>query len=155
MDRSVTAAPSQTPSGIEVTFEVTYEPTSLMETKLNLLLTSQIGGDYTIPLHGTCLPPKPQGPFTIKSNGSTTITFKNVFNVPMQFSFAIDNPLFHVSKQSELIKPHQAYKLIINFDGNDGPYKAESVMGKLVITAARTAANASNIQWIYYLKGNS
>ncbi len=159
IDKSVAAAPSQTPSGIEVTFEITYEPTNLSDTKTNLLLTSILGGDYIIPLHGICLPPKPQGPFSIKANGNATISFKNVFTSPLQFSFAIDNPLFHVSKPCEIIKPHQTYKLLVGFDGNDGPNKAD-VMAKLVITAPKSAAAAThasnnNIQWIYYLKGTS
>lgn len=154
IDKSIPAAPSQTPSGIEVSFEITYEPSNLVDTKVNLLLTSSVGGDYVIPLHGTCLPPKPQGPFQIKTNGSTGISFKNVFSVPLAFSFAIDNPLFIVSKASETIKPHQTYKLNVSFTGNDGPNKAD-VMGKLVITAPKSAGSSNNIQWIYYLKGVS
>jgi hydrocephalus-inducing protein len=118
------------------------------------MLASPIGGEYIIPLNGSCLPPKPQGPFSIKANGNTTISFKNVFSIPLTFSFAIDNPLFHVSKQSEIIKPHQTYKLIVGFDGNDSPNKAE-VMAKLVITAPKSAGIINNIQWVYYLKGVS
>ena len=154
LDKSVAAAPSQTPSGIEVSFEVTYEPSSLAEVRSSLLLTSPVGGDYLIPLHATCLPPKPQGPFTLKTSGSQTISFKNVFATPLNFLFAIDNPLFHVSKQSEIIKPHQTYKLVVTFDGNDSPSKAD-VMAKLVITAPKSAGNSNNIQWVYYLKGIS
>jgi hydrocephalus-inducing protein len=152
MDKSIAAAPSQTPSGIEVSFDITYEPSNLIDSKTNLLLTSQLGGDYIIPLHGNCLPPKPQGPFIIKTNGNCTISFKNVFSVPLAFLFAIDNPLFHVSKQTEIIKPHQTYKLLVGFDGNDSPNKAD-VMAKLVITAPKSAGIINNIQWVYYLKG--
>jgi hydrocephalus-inducing protein len=154
VDKSIAAAPSQTPSGIEVSFEVTYEPCNLIDTKTNLLVTSPIGGEYIIPLYGNCLSPKPQGPFSIKTNGNTTISFKNVFSVPLTFLFAIDNPLFHVSKQSEIIKPHQTYKLIVGFDGNDSPNKAD-VMAKLVVTAPKSAGTINNIQWVYYLKGVS
>jgi len=105
-------------------------------------------------LIGTCLPPKPQGPFTIKANTNAGIPFKNVFTSSLTFSFAIDNPLFHVSKSTETLKPHQVYKIMVGFDGNDGPNKAD-VMAKLVVTAPKSAGVSNNVQWIFYLKGTS
>ena len=158
VEKSIAAAPSQTPSGIEVPFEIAYEPSNVGEMRATLLLTSPMGGDYTVPLVGTCLPPKPQGPFLIKPNGSTSISFKNVFNIPVTYSFAIDNPLFHVTKTSESLKPHQTHKIVVGFDGGDsksGDSKSGDIMAKLVITAAKSATMANNIQWIYYLKGVS
>jgi hydrocephalus-inducing protein len=154
VDKSVAAAPSQTPSGIEVSFEITYEPSSLGDTKANLTLTSALGGDYIFPLHATCLPPKPQGPFVVKSNTNTAISFKNIFSSALTFSFAIDNPLFHVSKPTEIIKAHQTHKIVVGFDGNDSPNKAD-VMAKLVVTAPKSAGTTNHVQWVYYLKGVS
>ena len=154
MDKSIAAAPSQAPSGIEVSFEITFEPSSLNDTRANLVLSSAIGGDYIIPLTGTCLPPKPQGPFLVKATSNTNITFKNVFASTLTFSFAIDNPLFHVSKSTESIKAHQVHKIVVGFDGNDSPNKAD-VMAKLVVTAPKSAGVNNNVQWIYYLKGTS
>lgn len=107
-----------------------------------------------IPLTGTCAPPKPQGPFVVKASTNTNITFKNVFSSALTFSFAIDNPLFHVSKPTESIKAHQIHKIVVGFDGNDSPNKAD-VMAKLVVTAPKSAGVANNVQWIYYLKGTS
>jgi hydrocephalus-inducing protein len=154
VDKSIAAAPSQTPSGIEVSFEITYEPSNLIDTKATLTLSSSLGGDYVFPLYGSCLPPKPQGPFTVKEKSNTSISFKNVFSSALTFSFAIDNPSFHVSKPTEIIKPHQIHKIVVGFDGNDGPNKAD-VMAKLVVTAPKSAGTTNNIQWIYYLKGTS
>lgn len=154
VDKSVPAVSSTVPSGIEVSFDVTYEPTNLRDTKATLTLTSPIGGEYVIPLFGTCLPPKPQGPFVIKSGTTRPIEFKNVFSTPLNFSFAIDNPLFHVAKQNELIKAHQMHKIMVGFDGNDSTNKAD-VMAKLVVTAAKSAGVSNNIQWVFYLKGIS
>ncbi len=152
MDKSITAAPSQQPSGIEVSFEITYEPTNLADARCNLTLSSATGGDYIIPLVGVCLAPKPQGPFVIKANTNTSISFKNVFLNPLTFTFAIDNPLFHVSKPTEHLKSHQTHKIIVGFDGNDSASKAD-VMAKLVVTAPKSTGVNNNIQWIYYLKG--
>ena len=126
----------------------------MSDARATLILSSPIGGDYTIPLIGTCLPPKPQGPFTVKSNTNTGISFKNVFTSALTFSFAIDNPLFHVTKPTETLKPHQIYKIMVGFDGNDGPNKAD-VMAKLVVSAPKSAGITNSIQWIYYLKGTS
>jgi hydrocephalus-inducing protein len=151
-DKSVTAAPSQTPSGIEVAFDIAFEPSNLGETKSTLILSSPIGGDYVFPLFGSCQAPKPQGPFVIKANGNTSISFKNVFSAQLQFTFAIDNPLFYVTKSSDTIKAHQSYKIIVGFDGNDSANKAD-VMGKLIVSPPKLAGLSSNVQWIYYLKG--
>lgn len=154
VDKSIAAAPSQSPSGIEVSFEIMFEPSNLIDTKATLTLSSPIGGDYVIPLVGACLPPKPQGPFIVKASSNTSISFKNVFSSPLTFSFAIDNPQFHLSKSSELIKPHQTHKIVVGFDGNDSPTKAD-VMAKLVVTAPKSAGITNNVQWVYYLKGTS
>jgi hydrocephalus-inducing protein len=154
VEKSITAAPSQTPSGIEVSFDITYEPSNLIDSKATLILSSPIGGDYVIPLYGNCLQPKPQGPYIIKPNGTINppIHFKNVFSSNMSFSFAVDNPLFHVAKPAELIKSHHTQKIVVGFDGNDSPSKAD-VMAKLIVTAPKSAGIVSNIQWVYYLKG--
>ena len=117
-----------------------------------MVLTSPIGGDYIFPLFGTCQIPKPQGPILIKSNGNTSISFKNVFSSQLQFSFAIDNPLFYITKSTDTIKAHQSYKIIVGFDGNDGSNKAD-VMGKLIVSPPKLSGLNNNIQWIYYLKG--
>lgn len=154
VDKSIAAAPSQLPSGIEVSFDITFEPSTLADTRANLYLSSLIGGDYVIPLTGTTAPPKPQGPFLVKATTNTNITFKNVFSSTLTFSFAIDNPLFHVSKSTESIKAHQIHKIVVGFDGNDSPNKAD-VMAKLVVTAPKSAGLANNVQWIYYLKGTT
>jgi hydrocephalus-inducing protein len=119
-----------------------------------LYLTSNLGGDYTFPLHGICLPPKPQGPFSIKATTNTSISFKNVFSSAFNFSYAIDNPLFHVSKTNEVIKPGQTSKIVVGFDGNDNNSSKADVMAKLVISAPKSAG-ISNTQWVYYLKGTS
>lgn len=154
VEKSIAAAPSQMPSGIEVSFDITYEPSNMGDTKATLVLSSPLGGDYVFPLHATCLTPKPQGPFVVKSNSNTTITFKNIFSSALAYSFAIDNPLFHVSKQTEIIKPHQTHKIVVGFDGNDSANKAD-VMAKLVVTAPKSAGSTNHVQWVYYLKGVS
>ena len=135
-----------------MSFDVTYEPSNLADVRANLSLSSSVGGEYVIPLIGTCLPPKPQGPYTVKSGGTTSISFKNVFNTPANFTFAIDNPLFHVTKTTESIKSHQVHKIIVGFDGNDSANKSD-VMAKLIVTAPKTPNASNNIQWIYYLRG--
>ena len=72
----------------------------------------------------------------------------------MQFQlfFQVDNPLFHVNKQGETIKSRKDHRIIVGFDGNDSTSKA-AVMGKLIISCAKSAGGQTNAQWIYYLKG--
>ena len=72
VEKSVAAAAG---SGTDVTFDVTFEPSSVGDTRAVLLVSSPSGGDYTFPLTGVCLPPKPQVPFpySCKSHGLTFI----------------------------------------------------------------------------------
>lgn len=93
-----------------------------------------------------------QGPFTIKSGSSVNITFRNVFGQTTAYTFQVDNPLFHVAKPSENIRAHKEYRIIVGFDGNDGPSKAP-VMGKLTVSCAHSAGSTGATQWVYYLKG--
>ena len=59
IDKTIAAAPGSS-AGIEVSIDLTYEPSQIGDTQAMLTLSSPIGGDYTIPLFGTCLPSKPQ-----------------------------------------------------------------------------------------------
>ena len=93
-----------------------------------------------------------QGPFTVKSGSNTNITFRNVFPQTTAFTFQVDNPLFHVSKPGENIRPHKDHRIVVGFDGNDSGSRA-AVMAKLVVSCAKSAGGTSNAQWVYYLKG--
>lgn len=74
VERSITIAGST-----EAAVEVTFEPSHLGDTQSTLTITSSSGGDYTVPLSGHCLAPKPQGPYVIKAGGSIHIPFKNIY----------------------------------------------------------------------------
>ncbi|XP_013405663.1 hydrocephalus-inducing protein [Lingula anatina] len=150
-EKSVPAAPGSS-GGTWVALDVTYEPSRIGESRGTLTITSPTGGDYTFPLFGTAIPPKPQGPFIIKAGSTTSITFRNVFMHTTPFTFQVDNPLFHVTKSGENIRSRKDHRIVVGFDGNDSGTKA-AVMGKLIVTCARSAGGSSNVQWVYYLKG--
>ena len=59
VDKSVSAA-AAAGSATDVSVDVTFEPSSIGDTRAVLLVSSSLGGDYTFPLTGVCLPPKPQ-----------------------------------------------------------------------------------------------
>ena len=151
VDRSVAAAPGSA-SGTEVAVDVSFEPSRLGEQRGNLTVTSIVGGEYVFPLFGMCTPPKPQGPYIIKAGATICIVFRNVFNTNTTFTFQVDNELFHLPKKNESIRSHKDYRVIVGFDGNDSPSKAE-VMGKLLISCPRVTGDTTNVQWVYYLKG--
>ena len=151
VDKSVAAAPGST-GGTEVAVEVVYEPSKLGESRAKLTVSSQVGGEYTFPLFGTCVAPKPQGPYLIKAGSNTSITFRNVFPQTTAFAFQVDNPLFHVTRPGDNIRSHKDHRISVGFDGNDSGSKA-AVMGKLIVTCAKSAGGQSNVQWVYYLKG--
>ncbi|KAL3860158.1 hypothetical protein ACJMK2_010318 [Sinanodonta woodiana] len=152
VDKTIPATPGAT-GGTEVGLDVTFEPSRLGEQRATLTVSSPIGGEYVFPLFGTCIPPKPQGPFIIKAASTTSITFRNVFaGSAAPFTFQVDNPLFHLTKTSENIRSHKDHRIVVGFDGNDSGSKA-AVMGKLIVTCPRTAGGSSSVQWVFYLKG--
>ena len=87
----------------------------------------------------------------VKSGSSINISFRNIFSQPTNFTFQVDNPLFHISKPSENIKPRKEHRITVSFDGNDSTSKAP-VMGRLVVSCPQSAGPAGT-QWVYYLKG--
>jgi len=150
VERNITVA-SAGSSGTEATVEVTFEPSHLGDTKGNLTISSQSGGDYTIPLLGHCLVPKPQGPYTIKAGLNITIPFKNVFSQPTHFTFTVDNPVFSV-KATETIKSKKVCNILVSFERQVDPQLTKT--GKLVVTCPQgTPGASSGLQWIFYLKG--
>lgn len=88
VDKSIGASPGSQ-AGSEASVEVCFEPHQLGEVRGQLSLSSAAGGEYIFPLHGTCLPPKPQGPFIIRAGRTNTIPFKNVFLQATAFSFQV------------------------------------------------------------------
>ena len=93
-----------------------------------------------------------QGPFNIRAGSTTSITFRNVFPHTTGFTFQVDNPLFHVTKPGENIRAHKDHRIVVGFDGNDSGSKA-TVMGKLIVSCAKSAGGTTSAQWVYYLKG--
>ncbi|XP_042303381.1 LOW QUALITY PROTEIN: hydrocephalus-inducing protein homolog [Sceloporus undulatus] len=147
----VIIAPPGSQAGTEISVEVTFEPCQLGESRGTLFLSSAVGGDYTIPLCGTCVPPKPQGPIQIKAGTSTTIPFKNVFMQSMSFTYLVENPAFTI-KATETIRSKKSAAILVSFDGNLSGRKA-AVTSKLVVSCPRAAGMASGVSWVYYLKG--
>ncbi|XP_059164892.1 hydrocephalus-inducing protein homolog isoform X11 [Physella acuta] len=151
VEKTVAAAPGS-PGGTEVALEVVFEPSKLGEQRASLMVSSAVGGEYIFPLFGTCTAPKPQGPFIIKTGTTIPIIFRNVFSTATPFTFQVDNPLFHLTKHGETIRPHKDHRIVVGYDGQDSNSK-NPVMGKLVVSCARAAGGNSNAQWIFYLKG--
>lgn len=62
-ERVVTASAATGGVGTETFLDVVYEPTKFGQHEGTLIISSQTGGEYIVPLKGTCLKPKPQGPY--------------------------------------------------------------------------------------------
>ena len=155
VERNITVASGI--SGTEANVEVTFEPSHLGDTHATLTISSSSGGEYSIPIHGHCLAPKPQGPFTIKPGSSISIAFKNIFTQSTQFVFSVDNPAFIV-KGGDNLKARKMYNLLVTYDAKQAdPSVART--GKLTVTSQQSAKAGSRgkssggISWVYYLKG--
>ncbi|CAJ1057505.1 hydrocephalus-inducing protein homolog isoform X2 [Xyrichtys novacula] len=151
VDEYVSAAPGSQ-VGSEACVEVRFEPHQQGEMRGQLTLSSGIGGEYIFPLLGICLPPKPQGPFSIKAGRSITIPFKNVFLHNTSFSCQVDNPCFIV-KGVDTVLSKKTDNILVSFDASSvssaGPW-----YGRLTITSQRSECHKKPCSWVYYLKGN-
>lgn len=136
------------PGGSEVSLEVTYEPCQLGEARATLQLSSPLGGEYSIPLFGLALPPKPQGPFPIKAGGTTSIPFKNVFLQPTAFQYTVEHPAFTV-RGPESLRSKKTTFITVSFEGGPAP-----VTSRLVVSCPRAAGGGgAGVSWVYYLRG--
>ncbi|XP_055993028.1 hydrocephalus-inducing protein homolog [Sorex fumeus] len=147
----VIIAPPGAQGGTEVSVEVYFEPSRLGETKGLLQLTSLLGGEYIIPLFGTALPPKPQGPFLIRAGYNILIPFKNIFYQPVTFSFAVEHPAFSI-RAVEFMRPKKINNIAISFEGNPSGNKIP-ITTKLIVSCPPSESNETGVQWVYYLKG--
>ncbi|KAJ3215867.1 hypothetical protein HDU67_010224 [Dinochytrium kinnereticum] len=146
-------APSAVNGGVEVCIDVTYEPSKLGDVRTQLLVSSTSGGDYICPLYGHCIPPRPQGPITIKQGSTASVPFKNVFSTSATFNFVVDNPAFSV-KATETIGAKKVITMVIQAhaptpSAQNEPRSAK--VGKLTVTHK----GGSNVSWIYYLRTQS
>ncbi|KAM6352746.1 hydrocephalus-inducing protein homolog isoform 6-T13 [Alca torda] len=141
-EKTVSVAPAS-PGGSEVSVEVTYEPCQLGEARATLQLSSLLGGEYSIPLFGLALPPKPQGPFLIKAGGTTSIPFKNIFLQPTAFQYTVEHPAFAV-RAPESLRPKKTAFITVSFEGSPGP-----VTSKMVVSCP----GGAGVFWVYYLRG--
>ncbi|XP_073328914.1 hydrocephalus-inducing protein homolog [Pagrus major] len=150
VDKSVFASPAFQ-AGSEASVEVCFEPHQLGEVRGQLNLSSGIGGEYIFPLHGICLPPKAQGPFSIRAGRNITIPFKNVFLQTTAFSFQVDKPYFTV-KGVDTIPSKNTQYILISFESppgdSPGPW-----FGQMTISSQRSEGHCKPCSWVYYLKG--
>ncbi|XP_069822484.1 hydrocephalus-inducing protein homolog isoform X3 [Dendropsophus ebraccatus] len=150
VDKVVMAAPGSQ-GGSEVSLEVTYEPVQLGESRTVLHISSPLGGDYAIPLFGSAMAPKPQGPIQIRAGSNVSIPFKNVFLQPTTFSFQTD-PAAFVVKPSEPVRPKKTHYISVSYEAPPGGSRTP-VTGRLVVSCPRATGVAQGIYWVYYLKG--
>ncbi|XP_033896012.3 hydrocephalus-inducing protein-like [Acipenser ruthenus] len=150
LEKTISAAPGSQ-GGTEVSVEVIFEPSQLGETRGVLSISSPVGGDYAIPLYGTCGPPKAQGPFPIRTGSSASIPFKNIFLQTTAFSFQVDNPAFTV-KPLETVRSKKTHSVLVSFEGNPTSAKTP-VSGKMTVSCPRSEGTGQSISWVYYLKG--
>ncbi|KAI5098228.1 hydrocephalus-inducing protein-like, partial [Silurus meridionalis] len=144
---------ASSPASSDVSVEVYFEPCQLGEVRGLLTVSSITGGDYVFPLYGTCTPPKPQGPVTIRAGSNVSIPFKNVFMETTAFSCHVDNPAFTI-KGMDTIRSKKTHQILVSFESPQ-PTSKTPCTGKLIITSPRTEGHGQGLSWVYYLKGIS
>uniref|UniRef100_A0A672UG67 HYDIN axonemal central pair apparatus protein n=1 Tax=Strigops habroptila TaxID=2489341 RepID=A0A672UG67_STRHB len=145
-EKTISTAPAS-PRGSELSVEVTFEPCQLGEARATLQLSSPLGGDYSIPLIGLALPPKPQGPFPIKAGTTTSIPFKNIFLQTMAFECTVEHPAFTVRAPKSL-RAKKTMAINISFAGSPATGRA-AIPSRMVVSCP----GAAGVSWVYYLRG--
>nr|XP_046249402.1 hydrocephalus-inducing protein homolog [Scatophagus argus] len=150
VDKSLGASPGFQ-AGSEASVEVCFEPHQLGEVRGQLSLSSGMGGEYIFPLHGVCLPPKAQGPFSIRAGRNITIPFKNVFLQTTTFSIQVDKSCFAV-KEGVTVLSKKTQNIMISFEAppgdSPGPW-----FGRMTVSSQRSEGHSKPCSWVYYLKG--
>eukprot|EP00884_Botryococcus_braunii_P008669 jgi/Botrbrau1/17803/Bobra.0127s0052.1 len=138
-------APAAGMTGTTVEVDIKFEPSSISNALRDVMtLTSQTGGEYTIPLLGRCTPPKPLGPFElIKGNG--VIPFRNIFPKSMEFFYSVDNSAFTV-KPKETIPSKKSIDISVAFKGDSG----KPIVGRLTVACPSEDCPP----WVFYLKAS-
>lgn len=132
--------------GIEITFDVKYEPSELGNSSDVLTLSSPLGGEYSFVLLGNCIPPKPQGPIEIVAGGSAKISFKNVFPTKMDFQLSLDDQTnFQTTVKGSVLSLQSKTKtdIVIHF----------KPMHDDALTYAKLTLSCPACVWTYYLMG--
>eukprot|EP01117_Protostelium_nocturnum_P017772 TRINITY_DN7292_c0_g1_i2.p1 TRINITY_DN7292_c0_g1~~TRINITY_DN7292_c0_g1_i2.p1 ORF type:complete len:440 (+),score=74.56 TRINITY_DN7292_c0_g1_i2:122-1441(+) len=132
--------------GNEVVVDICYEPSKLGDSKANLKIFSEIGGEFNCCLFGHCTLPQPQGPIIIKGGSTINVPIFNPFFKPTNFSFNLDNSHFSVKPNEINIPPKKSSSISLSF--KNGP--SATATGKLTVVSEENSA-----PWIYYLKGVS
>ncbi|CDS35692.1 hydrocephalus inducing [Echinococcus multilocularis] len=143
-ERSVLVA---TNSSVEL--PVTFEPNSLGALEATLKVTSSQAGSFIFPLHGFAKLPTPQGPFLVSTISPTSLTVKNVFSEPIEFTLEVDNTAFLVEYAPKVVNPHKELKILVTLEPRDSSLNFH---GKLVVSCNPSTLNL-RIQWVFYLKG--
>ncbi|KDO23200.1 hypothetical protein SPRG_10008 [Saprolegnia parasitica CBS 223.65] len=134
--------------GSEQTVVVKFEPEALGDIRDTLMVASDAGGEYKCTLLGQSVPPVPQGPFVFST--TQDIEFKNVFNAPREFAFAIDGAGFTVNAATVTIAAKSAK--VVTIKNVDTSARAAPVTGKLLVTCPSLPELPP---WVFYLEGES
>ena len=119
--------------------EITFEPRAMGDHRDTLRVTSDVGGDFVVPVSGRCIAPKPIGPIMV--SGSGKVQFRNPFVREVDFKLQLDNPAFSCSA-TERIGPKKLSEIAVGYKPMDGKPKE----GKLTITCDEV-----DLPWVIYL----
>jgi hydrocephalus-inducing protein len=138
------ASGSEKDEGSEQSLDVTFEPMSLgSQFRDVLLITSETGGEYVVPVSGRCVAPKPVGPIVVGATGAS-VSFKNPFDAETTFVVTTDNPAF-VAARSETIGAKQTKTIGVRYEPSDA---SRGTTAKLLVTSDRVPG----APWAFYLK---
>lgn len=112
LDNPVVKAPAADSfEGFDITMNIRFEPSSIIESRALLTVSSAEAGEYTCILIGQSSAPQPKGPYKVGGAKPPPIEFKNPFSEACDFIIRTDNPAFSVSVKS----PYKLEVFFLNF----------------------------------------
>ena len=148
--KSITVDAVSTWEGDLASVNVIFDPTEVGQSSDLLRISHPEGGIYECDLKATCIPPIPQGPFSILPGASVVIPFRNCFATSQVWSFSVDSACFRLQTTSTTVAAKAEGSCTVFYD----PSKGQVSGGKIATSMAKLfVICGANPPWIYYLKG--
>ncbi|CAH2004217.1 unnamed protein product [Acanthoscelides obtectus] len=141
--------------GEEGRYVFCFEPFELGITKCKAVLSSPMTGDFIYPLTGECTPPKPKGPYTIRSGGMIAVNFTNPFLETKEFHFTCDNKDFLLRNNEEEIRGRKSTNIIVTFVSSRLEHTSLACPSTAKMTVKCLDPELHHITWLYYLQGDN
>ncbi|XP_014242149.1 hydrocephalus-inducing protein homolog [Cimex lectularius] len=136
-----------------VDIKLCFEPMDVGKFSTQVELVSHDAGRYWYPIVVNCLPPRPLGPFIIKTKHHKTIHFKNPFLKTVEFFCSPSSSKFEIQPECFELEAGQEIELKVEFNDKEVGQGKKKVPLAAKLTIFPDNTHYNHIYWTFYLKG--